>query len=65
MISVHDPIHAGYPGCGGSHFDWRTAFDPIDTSRPIAPAELVRAMVLSLALKFGVTWRLDRKAGRS
>jgi hypothetical protein len=64
MISVHDPIHAGYPGCSGSSFDWRPALDSIETSRTIAPAELVRTMVVSLAVKF-TDWQFDGKGGRS
>jgi hypothetical protein len=66
MFNLPDSDHAGKTGRAGSHWNWRTVFDPIDTTRPIAPYLLVRAIRLSLAIKFSVAWRIDgRKAVRS
>jgi hypothetical protein len=64
-MSVHSSYKNGKPVTALSHADWQRAFDPIDTTRPIAPRKLVRAMVISLAIQFGVAWRIDRKGARS
>jgi hypothetical protein len=66
MLNLPDSDHAGKSGRAGSRLNWRTVFDPIDMTRPIAPYLLVRAIRLSLAIKFGIAWRIDgRKAVRS
>jgi hypothetical protein len=61
---INRPSKAGQPSDTPLRLNWRTVLGPIDMTRPIAPYLLVRAMRLSLAIKFGIAWRIDGKAVR-
>jgi hypothetical protein len=63
--SIDRPSAEGNLGPFALRPHWRRAFEPIDPAKGIPPFKLARLMVLSLALKFGVAWRIDGKAARS
>ena len=68
MVRITDASHAGKTGRAGTPTHWHALLKPIGTRRPIAPAELARAMVVDLAARFSLRLRLvtdDGKAVRS